>query len=156
MNIQGAEPYLIAYLELDTLVLGIVILGLLVLGSFNKLREILMEIFNTFGHLFGCGNRILVELLEIDCEAGIEAIISIKWRTRMLGIVIREFSERQELGPIVLLMIAVYSEILLDGLIHTFSLSIGLWVKCSRHALLQIESLGQLGPKLRPENRSAI
>jgi len=151
VNIQGAKPYLIADLELDTLVLGVVILGLLVLGSFNKLHEILVEIFNTFGHLFGCGNRILIELLEIDCEVGIEAIIGIKRRTtnaRMLGIVIQEFNERQELGPLVLLMIAVYSEILLDGLIHAFSLSVGPWVKCSRHALLQIESLGQRGPKL--------
>ena len=91
MNIQGVKLYLIAYLELNMLVLGIVILGLLILGDFKKLSEILVEVLDAFGYLFSNGDGILIELTEIDTGLMVKITVCVERGTinaHMLGVVI--------------------------------------------------------------------
>ena len=51
---------------------------------------------------------------------------------RLMCIIILEFCERQEIRPIILLIIAIDAKILFDGLVHTFSLTISLGVESGR------------------------
>ena len=44
------------------------------------------------------------------------------------GIVISKLCDRKQIRPIVLLVVAIYSEVLFQGLIHSFSLSVALRV----------------------------
>ena len=67
-----------------------------------------------------------------------------------------ELSERQKVCPIVLLVVAVHTEILLDGLVHTFRLTISLGVERGREAALQIHHGGKRFPKTRGEDRTAV
>jgi hypothetical protein len=47
----------------------------------------------------------------------------------MPSIIISELGEEKQLVPIVLLIIAVDTEVLLEDLVHTLCLSVGLWVE---------------------------
>jgi hypothetical protein len=133
-NVRGEKPYFVAYLKLNTLVLSIVISSLLVLSDLDELRKIFVNAAETFGHLFGSRDRVLFELTKVDIEPRIIAVIRIKRRTTdtyVLSIIIRKLCERQMVGPIVLLIVAINPKVLFDGLIRAFSLSIGLRVKRS-------------------------
>ena len=44
------------------------------------------------------------------------------------GIVIGELGDRKQIQPIVLLVVAIYSEVLFQGLFHSFGLSVALGV----------------------------
>ena len=49
----------------------------------------------------------------------------------MLGVIIREFREREKVEPIALLVIAKDTKVLFEGLVDAFCLSIGLRVEGS-------------------------
>ena len=51
---------------------------------------------------------------------------------KLVCIIVCEFCERQEIRPIILLIIAIDVKILFDGLVHMFSLTITLGVESSR------------------------
>ena len=94
---------LLCYLEFSGLVekYGIqkqrtfgIVLGLLILSSFDKLSKVFMEGFEVFCHIFGCRNKIFLEFAEINSEAGVVAVISVKRGTtccRLLYIIVGEF-----------------------------------------------------------------
>ncbi len=68
------------------------------------------------------------------------------------AVVVRELREREPVAPICLSMIDKDSELLLYLLIHSFSMSIGLWVKGSGGVLRDVEHsvklFHELGDKL--------
>ena len=49
-------------------------------------------------------------------------------RSSIRGIVIGEFGDGKQIRPIVLLVVAIYSEVLFQGLIHLFGLSVAFGV----------------------------
>ncbi len=57
------------------------------------------------------------------------------------AIVVHELSEREPVAPICLSMVDKDSEVLLDLLIHSFSLSVGLWMECRRGIRRDVEHL---------------
>ena len=60
-------------------------------------------------------------------DAGMVSFIGEKWRDSSGGIrsiIISKFCDGEQIRPIVLLVVAVYLEVLLQGLIHSFGLSI--------------------------------
>ena len=68
-------------------------------------------------------------MLRVDVEGWVVALIGEEGRYTGGGvrrIVIGEFSEREEVGPIVLLVQAIVSEVLFQGLVSSFRLTIGL------------------------------
>lgn len=88
--------------------------------------------------------------LEIDREAGVITVISIERRYARRGIariIVREFGKRQEIYPIVLLVIAIHPKVLLDGLIHPFRLTVGLRMKRGRQLALNAEVERKRGPE---------
>jgi hypothetical protein len=60
----------------------------------------------------------------------------------MRGIVICKFCDRKEIGPIVLLVVAIEAEVGFKGLVRSFGLTITLRVICSRELEFHIEELG--------------
>ena len=69
------------------------------------------------------GGRDGYKRMEVDCELGMKTIICIGRRTidyRLVCIIALEFCERQEICPIILLIIAIDMEILFNGLVHMF------------------------------------
>ena len=62
------------------------------------------------------------------CEdARMVSFIGKKWRDSsggIRGIIISKFGDGEQIQPIVLLVVAVHSEVLLQGLIHLFSLTV--------------------------------
>ena len=64
-----------------------------------------------------------------------KTVICVEGRTidrKLVCIIVYEFCERQEIRPIILLIIAIDAKILFDGLVHTFSLTISLGVESGR------------------------
>jgi len=73
--------------------------------------------------------------MEVDCEPGIEIIIGSERRTincRLMHIVVHKLGKRQEVCPIVLLIVTIDSKVLLDSFVHTLYLTVDLGVKCGR------------------------
>ena len=59
------------------------------------------------------------------------------------SIVVSEFSERKERQPVVLLVVAKYSEVLLKSLVESFSLSISFRVVARGEVNLHIQHLSE-------------
>jgi len=76
------------------------------------------------------------------------------------SIVVSELCQREEFGPVVLLIIAIDSNILFQGLIHSFSLSIGFGVITGGEMELHIQSSSErseeVGYKLGVSVRSNV
>ena len=67
----------------------------------------------------------------VDCDVGVVAFIGEEGRDTSgcaRGVVKRELREWEEFGPIVLLVVAVDSEILLECLVRPLGLTISFWV----------------------------
>ena len=72
--------------------------------------------------------------MHVDGELGMEAVIGIERGTidrGLMSVVVCEFCERQEAYPIVLLVVAIDTKVLFDGLVHSFGLTVGLGMKGS-------------------------
>ena len=70
-------------------------------------------------------------MFGVNGDVGMVALVGEEWRdTRSIawGVVVGKLRERQEFGPVVLLIVAVNSEVLLESLVSTFSLSVSFWV----------------------------
>ena len=70
--------------------------------------------------------------------------------------VIRKFSKRKQVEPVVLLMIAEDAEVSLEGLIHSFCLTISLRIKSCRSPKINFENGGKGRPEVGGKNRAAI
>ncbi len=90
------------------------------------------------GHLFykiaggGIGERVVVGGVGKDSW-----VLSVEYREGTLAccavnpIVVGKFSQWEPVAPVGLLVVNEDLEILLDFLVDSFSLSVGLWVECS-------------------------
>ena len=119
--------------------------------------------------------EMLVEFLEVDCEfmsaSGGEGVFGVNGDVRMValvgeewrdtrsiawGVVVGKLRERQEFGPVVLLIVAVNSEVLLESLVSTFRLSVGFWVVSGGEVQVHAESLAQSAEESRDELQATI
>src|SRR5277367_1457465 len=134
-DVRGGKPNFIADRELNTFVLGVVVMGLVVLRGLDTFDEIVVMRSKGFRESFSGRNKRRGRGTEVDRELGVEAIIGVKRRTvdrGLMRVVVRKFGERQEIRPIVLLVVAIDTEVLFDGLVHTFSLTVSLGMEGSR------------------------
>src|SRR5277367_3342273 len=157
-DVRGGKSNFIADRELDMFVLGVVVMGLVILCGLDTFDEIVMMRSKGFRESFSGRNRQRGRT-EVDHELGMEAVVGVKRRTvdrGLMRVVVRKFGERQEIRPIVLLIVAIDAEILFDGLVHTFSLTVSLGVESRRQSTLQIHHGCKRIPKMRCEDRSTV
>ena len=72
------------------------------------------------------------------------------------SIVVCELHKCKEFRPIVLLIIAVYAEILFQCLVGAFGLSVSFWVISGSEMKLHVESFSERSEEVRDELRSAV
>ena len=72
------------------------------------------------------------------------------------SIVVCEFCKRKKFGPIVLLIIAVYLEVLFQCLVGVFGLSVSFWVISRSEMKLDVESFSERSEEVRDELHSAV
>src|SRR6266700_2155759 len=72
------------------------------------------------------------------------------------SIIVCELHERQELGPIVLLIVGVYLQILLKHLVHSLSLSISFWVVARGEVEVDIKGLAQRTEEVRDKLQTPV
>src|SRR6202030_4476794 len=77
-------------------------------------------------------------------------------RSGARGIVVGEFRQGEEFGPVVLLIIAVTTEVLFQRLVSSFRLSVALWVVPRSEVQGHIEDLAQRVEKTRDELGATI
>jgi len=109
------------------------------LHGLDILREYIVKGLQKLGKSLGCRRR-EVRLTNVDVECGVIAVVRVEGRAldrRLISVVIRELGEIEKTRPVILLIIAIDTKVLLESLIHTLRLSIGLRVKGSGEALLQ-------------------
>jgi hypothetical protein len=98
LNIRREEPYIIPDGEFDSLVLGIVIACLSVLGGFHSLNKRVVVSLEAFGILLSSG-ILRVEIdTKMDAKLEIITVDSKKWRTfdrSLEGVVVSKLGERQ-------------------------------------------------------------
>jgi hypothetical protein len=119
--------------------------------------EMLMEFIKVGDEV--TGTRGSEFLLQMDGDVQMVTFISEEWRdacSSVRSIVIDELCDQKEVSPIVLLIITVDMEILLQGLIHSFCLSITFGVVTGGEIGLHIECLPKGVEKRRHELRSVI
>jgi len=105
----------------------------MILRGLDILREYIVKGLQRLGKSLGCRRR-EVRLTNVDVECGVIAEVRVERRTldrRLISVVIRELGEREKTRPVILLIIAIDTKVLLESLIHTLRLSIGLRVKGS-------------------------
>ena len=96
VDVRRKEPYLVANGELDSLVLGVVILGLLILSGFDMLDKIVMEVPEFLGECLRGRNWDIVTS-EVDGKGGMVAVIGVEGRTidaGLVGVVIGRLGDR--------------------------------------------------------------
>jgi hypothetical protein len=71
-------------------------------------------------------------------------------------IVICEFCEGEQLGPVGLLVVAVHVQILLQCLIDTLGLSVSFWVITGRKAQLHVKSHAKRAGEMGDEFRAVV
>ena len=92
-----------------------------------------------------CAYRSQVSL-QMDGEVGVVAFVGEEWGNAcgsIRSIIVCELHKWQELGPIVLLIVRVYLQILLKHLVHLLSLSISFWVVARGEVEADIKGLSQ-------------
>jgi hypothetical protein len=77
-------------------------------------------------------------------------------RRSVRGVIIDEFCQREELIPVVLLIVAIKPEILLQGLVHSFRLTIRLGMIGRRPVSLDIALFQELASKTGRELLSSV
>src|SRR5271170_755315 len=91
--------------------------------------------------------------------AWVVAVVGKEWghlSRGILGIVVHKLGKGEELVPVILLVIAVYPQILFQRLIYPFRLPIGLGVVCRRPVTLDIEPFEQVPSEMRDKLGSPI
>jgi hypothetical protein len=122
------------------------------LHSGYGVSEILMEFIKVGDEVGGAGGSEF--LLQMDGDVRIVTFISKEWRDAcrsVQSIVVGKLCDWKEVSPIVLLIITVDMEILLQGLIHLFCLSVIFGVITGGEMELHIECLSEGAEKRRHE-----
>ena len=106
--------------------------------------ELFAAIVVEFGKLLGEIVRILIPdgHIQSQCCTGIVAVVGEEWgnlSSRVGSVVIREFGEREEIGPVVLLVVAVQSEVTFERLVHPFGLAVSFGMICGGEVELHVE-----------------
>jgi len=86
--------------------------------------------FLEVGGVFLCSGRAETEV-RIDCKVGVVAFIGKERGNTSCcarGVVKRELRKWKEFGPVVLLVITVDLEVLFQGLVCLFGLTVSFWV----------------------------
>ena len=131
MDVWREQPYFVADGEFDSFMFGIVVLGFLILSGFEMFNKIVMEVSELLGERLRCRNWDIVAS-EVDGKSGMIAVIGVERGAidaGLVGVIICELGDGQEIEPIVLLTITIYAEILFNDLIHAFGLAISLRMK---------------------------
>ena len=71
-------------------------------------------------------------------------------------IVVGKFSEGQPVRPVVLVVTAGNAEVSFQSLVHTFCLTVRLWMEGRRFSRVNLEDRGDGGPEMRRENGTSV
>jgi hypothetical protein len=108
--------------------MGVVKFLVFALGGCEVLLDLLIDNFLSCDELFSGGILgLFVGDCDLDGAAGIETVVREEWGHQgrsMLSIVVREFRERKELEPVVLLIVAEDSKKLFPDLIDSIRLPV--------------------------------
>jgi hypothetical protein len=158
LDVLGQKSDFVINGELNTFMLWIVILSLLILSVLEDFEEVIVEFSKWLDEWLGCSDD-KRGLVQVNRESGMIIMIGKKWRTLKRGlieVVDGEFGDRQEVKPVILLIVATYAKILFEDLIHALDLTIDLWMKCGGKTTIDIKDIRERGPKMRGKNRSTI
>jgi hypothetical protein len=136
-------------------------LGLVVLGSFNIFNEAFVDFLEMKGEIFCCGSRMNAVRAEWDFrkETGMKAIICEEGGHLggfLGGAVVGEFCKGKQAGPVILLIVAEDTEVGLEGLIHSFSLTVSLGMKGCGFPRVNLKDGSEGGPEVGRENRTTV
>src|SRR5215472_4220540 len=111
---------------------SVVMLGLIILSSFNILNKVFMDLLKVKGEVFCCGSRMIAIRWELDFgkETRVKAVICEEGRHLggfLGGAIVSKFRKRKQVEPVILLIVAKDTEVGLKGLIHSFGLTVSLW-----------------------------
>jgi hypothetical protein len=85
-------------------------------------------------------------MLRVDSDVRVIAFVGKEWgcsRRCAWSIVVSEFSEGKERGPVILLVVAENPEVLLEGLIKSFSLTVSFRVITRSEVNLHVQSFSE-------------
>lgn len=159
LDVTSEEPHLVAFLEPRGFPdLAVVEIGLGCRGISKVRGKVLVDVTEGLGQSF---DRWVGRLAGVDggWKRGMVAVVGDE---RCLagrcvgGVVICEFREREQLLPIVLLVVAEYPQILLQDLVDSFRLAVTLWVEGCRQVGLDVHAGQELSPKPGGEDFVAI
>ena len=91
----------------------------------NLLPQLGLQLFQVHDEISGLGRGKVA--FRVDCEVRVVTLVREEWgnpRSRARGVVVREFRERKQFRPVVLLVIAVHPKILFQSLVSTLGLPI--------------------------------
>ena len=140
---------------------SVVMLGLVILSSFNILDKAFMDLLKVKGKVFCCGSRMIAIRWELDFgkETRVKTVICEEGRHLggfLGGAIVGKFRKRKQVEPVILLIVAKDTEVGLKGLIHSFCLTVSLWMKGSGFARVNLENGGEGGPEVGGKNRTAV
>jgi len=158
-DVRSVEPYHIARLELDSFVFGIVIASLSILSVFDILDKTIVCFLEMETEVGGGGGGMFSWDLELGDEARVVTVVC-EERRHLCGflgsIVVREFRKREQVEPVVLIVVAGDTEVGFERLIHPLCLTVGLWMKGGRFAGIKLEDGGEGGPEKGGKNGSTV
>src|SRR5882724_7626319 len=97
-----------------------------------------MQLFQICGNLV---SRIRHDRLKGNFKFRVKALVGKEGSDcgfRLRSVVVCELCKGEKVDPVILLVIAVYTKVLLQDLIDPFGLAIGLWVVSSRKVGLDV------------------
>src|ERR1700736_4463287 len=103
-----------------------------------------VEVYRKFSS--SCGGKVP---LGVYCDVGVISFIRKEWgdiRGCTWSVIVSKFHDWEKSIPIVLLVVAVNAEVLFQGLVGAFGLSVAFWVVSGSETKLHIESFSE-----RPE-----
>ena len=95
----------------------------------------------------------------MDCEVGVVSLVSKERRhsgSCARSVIVCEFCEWKEVSPVVLLIVAINSEVLLQCLVRAFCLSISFGVMSGREMKLHVQGFSQGSEEVRNELGTTI
>jgi hypothetical protein len=95
----------------------------------------------------------------MESKSWMVTLVGEEWRNTsgcVRSIVERKLPERKKLGPIVLVICTIHADVLLEGLIHLFCLSVGLWMVTGGKVHRHVEKFAQCTEESGYEFRSSV
>ena len=95
----------------------------------------------------------------MHCNVRVISFISKEWGyscSSTRSIVISELRKCEKFGPVVLLIVAVYAEVLFQCLVGAFGLSVTFWVISGGEVKLHVESFTKRSKEVRDELCSTV